>query len=155
MAANIGIVVAAAFLVGVLTKNHFHNKQPVRPPSVGDLVSIPDVHWSSVGKTVVIVMRPGCPACEESVAFHRRLAARLRADGVPVIGVFENSVGHSRAYLSANNIPIEEVQQTAFSKIGIEDLPTLMIVGPDGKLVRQWVGFLRPEDQQAVLTAVH
>lgn len=170
-AANISIVVVAALGACVLLRDHIlpnRGKEDVQQAKsdasissnsnrrmetvVGESVSLPDVHWSQNGKTLLIVIAKGCHYCTESAAFYKKIAqaASGRRD-IQIIAVFPHSVDEGREYLAEIQVPITEVRQASLNLIGVRGTPTILLVDNVGMVKEAWLGRLPPAKEAEVL----
>lgn len=110
-----------------------------------------------------------CPPCRRELPGLARLAARLAAEPrfqlVAVScsrgrDVFAEVAAETRAFLEGERIDLTAWacddplgRDLLFTTIGLEAFPTTLLVGPEARIRRVWVGY-RPRDEAEIATAV-
>lgn len=116
-------------------------------------LSVPPIgiDWSSAPRTLVLVVRSTCPACEKSTGFYARLAAQLAAANVPLRVVSEETTEVVGAWLAGASInPVAVTPRTDLATLGLVATPTLLLVDSSGVVTDIWVGVLSKEDEVAL-----
>ena len=152
--ANVAIVVVAVAVCAVLVRQYvFPGAEPESPrPAVGSKIELPGVDLSSGGKTLLVVLQPGCRFCTESGPFYQRLAreAATRARGVKVVAVLPQDPDEGRRYLSTLGVTEVDVKQAPLTALGVGGTPTLIMVS-GGTVSDVWVGKLGAAEESQVL----
>lgn len=152
--ANVAIIVVAVAVCAVLVRQHvFHGAGPESlRPAVGSKIELPGVDFSPEGKTLLIVLQPGCRFCTESGPFYQRLAREVatRARDVKVLAVLPQDPDEGRRYLTTLGVPDVEVKQASLTALGVEGTPMLIMVS-GGAVSDVWVGKLDAAEESQVL----
>jgi hypothetical protein len=110
---------------------------------------------ASRGSTVILAMRIGCVYCEKSVPFYRKLVDRYRdSETVHVTAVFPDDAGAVAAYLRIQQLAVHTVTSQPLDSIDVRATPTLLILNPQGRILKAWVGALLPEGEADVNQAL-
>lgn len=108
---------------------------------------------------LVNVWATWCPPCRREIPTLLTLADQYEARGVRFVAV--NADDGDRATVDAfvNNAPPSLKQHLAFPRegfldsIGIEGLPTTLVVDPEGHVLKRFLGEIHPEEVRAALDA--
>lgn len=128
-------------------------KQP-RMIQAGDSVSSPEIDWKAHKATLVLALQVGCRFCAESSAFYEKMAHRLQGSGAHLAAIFPGPVPEALAYLAAMNVPVVDVQQASLASAKIYGTPTLILVDRTGRVTRTWLGKLKADAEEDVVTSV-
>src|SRR5690348_8749777 len=86
-----------------------------------------------------------CESCRESVALCKDAAARYGSRGLRVVGIDEGErPKDAAAFAKREGISYEvwvDPSKEAFDAFGARGLPTLLLLGKDGRIVGRWDGF--------------
>lgn len=86
-----------------------------------------------------------CAPCEASLPFYASLFERFRGRGLRVLAVsVDEHEDDVRAFLTRHPMPFDVVRgdDPAFLKqLGVDTMPSLWIVGPDGRILGRHAGF--------------
>jgi hypothetical protein len=147
------IVVVALATVVTFFRNSRQISESKRPTvQPGEEISLPLVEWAKYSKTVVLAVRSNCHFCTESLPFYEQLLEKLSNNGLThVVAVAPDSPAVTASYLSDHGVRVASVKQYSFSKLKIDGTPTLLIVNPQGKVDKVWVGKLNPSGECDVL----
>ena len=166
VAANVSVLVVALLICTVLTKQFLlpHPNQPLdspgRPqaaqvaePLKGKPLAIQGVTWSPRHPTLVMALATYCHFCIDSAPFYHTLSdmehqGKLHAD---VVAAFPEDTGQARTFASKYGFQPDKIVSTSLDSIGVEGTPTLLLVGADGHVQRQWTGRLSETDQNALV----
>lgn len=150
-------VVAGVFTVAaVVLVFGSHVARDAHPvDSLVDVRSVP-VDYSKAARTVLVVIRSGCHACESSVPFYRALlktahSARRRTQFVVVAHERDKDV---ERYLAGQGLVPDAVVHVAAGTLRISRVPTVAIVRSDASLVGVWGGSLPPVSEKNVTKAL-
>jgi thioredoxin-related protein len=152
-AANVAII-CLAIVVGVLFYQHYSlssqaAKQQIK---VGQELTVAGERFTGAHKTVVLAISTQCHYCTESAPFYRRLVQEIARKKVAVVAVLPQGTSDAKQYLSSENVAIDKVLQASPQSIGVQGTPTLILVDSIGKVSKVWVGKLRPEQENEVLS---
>lgn len=154
---NVVIIVVGIVWAYVMGFNYFIPmiRSQLRLRDGARLVAIRDIDWSHHDATLVLVLRVGCPYCEQSMPFYRELANMERSGNtaVHVVAAFPDDPAAVQRYMQAHQLDIESVRVN-LGEIGITGTPTLLVVDRGGHLLRKWVGALSGAGEKEVLSVL-
>ena len=111
------------------------------------------IDFRAARHTLIVVVQVGCPGCESSMPFYRRLADEVPADVQMVVAAPERDV-HVGEYLSAHNVRPDAIASVRRDDLPVLMTPALLLVDSAGRVVRGWRGVLSPRLEDEVLVAV-
>jgi rhodanese-related sulfurtransferase len=157
--ANIAIIAVALILGVVLVKrqfftNHVEGTNAGADAQIqqGTKLQLSGVDWQENGRTVVLAMAQGCPACAQSAQFYKRLLSeQAMAQSFQVTTLLPQSVSESRQYLAETGLPIKDVRQASLESLGVKIVPTLILADSDGVVIDMWTGKLTADEETEVL----
>ena len=103
-------------------------------------------------KSLVLYLSTKCRYCTESAPFYKRLLKEINAKGISVVAVLPQSVEESREYLKEHGVQIDAVKQSSLQSIGVRSTPTLLLTNASGIVTDSWVGKLRPDREEQVIS---
>ena len=146
---NIGIVVLAILLGGILVKQYVFtapekDRGITRPLKYGATFHLRSVDWKSNGQTLVMALSRFCQFCSESAPFYQKLTQNLaNQNGVKLIAVLPHPTVASQKYLSETlGINGLEIREASLRSLGVEVTPTLILVNSEGLVSKIWTGRL-------------
>lgn len=106
--------------------------------------------------TLVMAMRRGCEYCEASMPFYKKLAALERDNALTasLLAVLPDNETAAKAFLDQHALELPFTGDVPLAGIHVAGTPTLILAGPNRKILRVWVGELTPVGQQEVLDAI-
>jgi hypothetical protein len=119
------------------------------------LAPLPGYSWSSYRKTLVIAIRRGCPYCDASMPFYRRLGEQekisvLRAH---LLVVMPNDAASGSSFLSKDNLEVQGIFSQDLDALDVSGTPTLLLLDSSGRIERAWIGQLPPRGEKEVMSA--
>jgi hypothetical protein len=119
------------------------------------LAPLPGYSWSSYPKTLVIAIRKGCPYCDASLPFYRRLGEQERSNVLRahVLLVMPNDASSGSRYLSKDNVEVQEIFGQGLGALRVSGTPTVLLLDSSGVIERAWVGQLPPKGEKEVMSA--
>jgi hypothetical protein len=67
--------------------------------------------------------------------------------------VFPEERSLSQEFLTAHNMKVDQVTPNRpLTDIGVDGTPTVILVKPDGRIAKEWVGELDPKTQDSVIS---
>lgn len=154
---NIALITVSVVISVVLVKNYLlRPAAPVAPKGVapGMMLNLQGVDWQGHPQTLVLALREGCRYCSSSAPFYQRVRQAALHNDVRVIAIAPHSADIARVYLKELQVPIDEVRQVDFAKMGIRATPTILLVNHDGVVTKVWTGELPTEGEQEVLRSL-
>lgn len=152
---NAAIAFAALVVAGFLVKGSF--SAPAEPPALAPSarIFVEGIDWAKSEQTLLIAVKADCAYCTRSGRFYRRLVEGLggRADA-RVAFVYPDDGPRGEAYLRELGLAPVESSRQRLAPLGIQNVPTLALVGRDGAVSRVWVGELSPKKESEVLAAL-
>lgn len=70
------------------------------------------------------------------------------------VAILPQSVAAAEQYLNGEGVHVDQVRQVTLGDIGIRATPTMLLVNSAGVVTKIWVGRVKPEQEQDVLTAL-
>jgi hypothetical protein len=89
----------------------------------------------------VLAATSECDACRVGLPSYRDIAARLRSEGVAfrvIVGSDSLAARQFSRLLPDPGAVVRDGDQTLFRKIGVRMVPSLYLVGRDGRLMQSW-----------------
>jgi hypothetical protein len=161
IATNIATTAAAAILCVALTKAYLlPAKRPV-PPQMPTVITVganlnknlPDVPWSTNGRTLVLAISTACHFCKESKPFYRRLQAEVGKE-IKIIAALPQPLAEAKEYLTEAGVHVDDIRQVTLSSLGVRGTPTMLLVNNKGNVINVWTGKLQPTEEDQVLSAL-
>jgi len=120
----------------------------------GDVVvELPEGTLAPSGRTLVIYFKPDCVACLESLEFYRHLTSIK--ERVPIVFVSRSKVVDVSKVLSQAAVVPNRIVSIGDRPARFRQSPKLMLLAPDGLILRVWVGRLEDTaSQDEVVRAV-
>ena len=101
------------------------------------------------GPLLAAFFKVTCPTCQYTFPFLERLHQQLRANGVQIWGIAQDGVKDSqrfaRDYTLTFPILIDDKPYRVSRAYGLEYVPTLLLIGPDGSIAMESEGFAKRE----------
>jgi hypothetical protein len=105
------------------------------------------------GTHVVVALSTDCHFCAQSAPLYRQLALRAAAaGGRGLLFILPQPIEQGRAYLESLNVPARNVQKGDFRALGVRATPMVILVGPDWRVRKSWIGRLSTQQQEEVLS---
>jgi hypothetical protein len=154
-AVSISIVIAAMAICYVAYRQYSAPRRPERPsvPSPGARIKLPGVNWVDARRNLIVVIKPGCPYCDESMPFYRKALESGTPGQLRVLLVGPASRESLRDYLSQRGIAADPVR-VQIRSLFVSATPTIILVDSTGRVEKTWVGLLSASRQCEVLAAV-
>jgi hypothetical protein len=165
-AADAATIVVAALLSAVLVKTYllpasgqagFRTGPPAaaREIDVGTNLQerISGVNWRKNGRTLVLAISTRCHFCKDSTAFYRKVQERAEP-GLKVLAVLPQPLSEAEQFLATERLHPDQVKQATLGEIGVQGTPTMLLVNKAGIVIKKWVGRVRPEEEQEIISAL-
>jgi len=119
------------------------------------LPSLTGYQWSGHRETLLLAVRSGCHYCQDSRTFYARLK-QMESSGelnAHLLAVLPDDKDSGTAFLRSGNAEIEAVFDQPLNNIQVLGTPTILLVDSHGTVVREWVGRLSRDAEEAVIKA--
>jgi hypothetical protein len=142
----------------VLVWHVVSDRASVRSPpaagySQGDVFGAVDgLRFSETPATAILFVQSTCKFCSASMPFYRRLSALPRRAKFIVMGV--ETRDQLQAYLSAQQLRVDDVVSVNAQNIKFRGTPTLLLVDNKGVVRDVWAGQLDNAREEAVLKKI-
>lgn len=156
------MVVSFLLLAGVTTRSFVLSRRPdpatVPLVKIGQAVKLPGVSPGAAKLTFVIVLSSQCEYCLHDLPLYRQLSAARASSGgmLHLVAVLPEKTSTATAFLNSSGVATDNVLSMAPLELGVQMVPTLLLLDENGKLKRYWVGEMnqvREREVLAVLTA--
>ena len=156
------MVVSFLLLAGATTRSFVLSRRPdpatVPLVKIGEAVKLPGVSPGAARLTFVIVLSSQCAYCLHDLPLYRKLSAARSSSGgmLRLIAVLPEKATTAAAFLRSSGVAADNVLSMAPLDLGVQMVPTLLLLDENGKLKRYWVGEMNQERERealAVLTA--
>jgi hypothetical protein len=119
------------------------------------LAPLPGYSWNSYPKTLVIAIRRGCPYCDASMPFYRRLGEQEKTNMIRahVLVVMPNDASSGGSLLSTNDVEVQAIFGQRLGALKVAGTPTVLLVDSNGHIERTWVGQLPSAAEKDVMNA--
>ena len=158
--ATVSFVASFLLLAGVLTRGYIlsHRPDPRAVPLVktGELVRLPGFTPGSAESTLVLVLSSQCHYCLDDLPFYKQLSTfrKSSGDSIHLIAVLPERTTSAREFLSNAGIGADDVLSMTPRRLGVQLLPTLLLLDRDGKLQQFWVGELNRNQREEILSVL-
>lgn len=109
------------------------------------------------GGGVVVFLTTTCPYCKQTLPVWERLAERYAAAGVPFAAVSFHDRAATEAYAAAESVGfplwVLDTPEDA-AAVRVPSVPFTAIVGPEGAVVRAWLGPITPDAEELLVAAL-
>ena len=156
------VCVALSFLLlaGVTTRRFILSRKPnpaaLPRVKIGEKVKLPEFASEKAGHTLVMVISSGCEYCVNDLPFYRRLSVIRGASGgeLRLVAALPEKTETARMFLANAGVTVDHVWSAAPAEVGVQLIPTLLLLDADGKLQKFWVGELNEDRRQDVLAVL-
>ncbi|MEX1128522.1 MAG: rhodanese-like domain-containing protein [Vicinamibacterales bacterium] len=151
----LAVVAAVVFVSSAVTALLDLNRpSPTMAQKLGSVVDVSEADWTRHQATLLIAVQADCTACDTSVDFYRDLLASNVAGAFHPVVVVPYSAAAGARQVKEYGLDIADVRSVRFETLGIPGTPTIMLVGPDGRLRKAWIGKLPASAEDAVFRAL-
>jgi hypothetical protein len=166
--ATVAVVVSFLLLAASATRSFLLSRRP--DPStlplikIGDTVNLPRFTPGAGRPTLVMVLSSQCRYCIDDLPFYKQLS-ELRAAAVDrgalaggrdlrLVAALPENTGTSQAFLRGAGVNPDQVLSVGPRELGVQLLPTLLLLDEHGRLQRYWVGELDHQRQQEIISVL-
>jgi rhodanese-related sulfurtransferase len=109
--------------------------------------------WAPGRQTAILVLSTPCESCLQNTGFYQTLT-KASPGKFDVIATFDTSVSDGTGYLKALDISVSQVIHASRRSLGVESLPTLLLVDDIGRERRRWEGILNSLQRAEIAEAL-
>jgi len=154
------MVVSFLLLAGVTTRSFVLSRRPdpatVPLLKIGQAVKLPGVSPGAARLTLVIVLSSQCTYCLHDLPLYRRLSVARSSSGgmLHLIAVLPEKTATATAFLESSGVGTDNVLSMAPREVGVQMVPTVLLLDDKGRLERYWVGDMNQEREREVLAVL-
>lgn len=156
------ITLAASFLllITVLGRSYYLSRRldsrSIPLVKTGEKVRLPGFNAGAAQSTLVLVLSRQCRYCLDDLPFYKQLSAvrRSSGDSIHLLAVLPERTTSAREFLANAGIGADDVVSMSPRSLGVQLLPTLLLVDGEGKLQQYWVGAMDRKQQQQVFSVL-
>lgn len=162
--ANTAVIVAAGVFIYVWlstygTPPRSANRAGAPVPAVGSPLGVSGALAEALQqeRTLLVVLSSTCPVCTDAMPFYRRLvdAAASAGEGPRLVVAGYEAVDAMDRYLRQHGVsPDEVIELDREMPIGIQVVPTLLLLGREAVVEQVWTGRLTEDAEKAVLSTL-
>ncbi|MDQ3665559.1 MAG: rhodanese-like domain-containing protein [Acidobacteriota bacterium] len=145
------IVVTALVLCGLLIKRYYAPAQvgdakstltdTVQRLKIGSRFPLTGLDWAKNAHTLVLAISKDCKYCAESIVFYRQLSMHRRGQShFRLMVILPQSANDGLKQLNDSGVFVDEVRQMPLQSIGLDIVPTLLLVNDQGIITNIWSG---------------
>lgn len=113
------------------------------------------VNYAASSKTVLLVFRSGCPACERSLPYWKEIKAVCDHNGYQIFGISLDTSANTGDFLRVNGLNLEafadaDPQFKHTYKLNLT--PLIIVIANNGKVEKLWAGALTENSKAEVAT---
>jgi|ERR1051326_3996315 thioredoxin-related protein len=159
-AANIAVLLLAGIVGIQLTIRQINGRRVTGIDSQSDfkpgdrIADNTSLALAAAPYTLLLFNRSGCKFCTDSLPFYQKLAVVARQSGVRLVSITSEDLDSNRAYLNANQVPVERVIAAQESHLRARGTPTLLLVARTGAVIDSWSGKLASQAELRVLDSL-
>ena len=154
-AANLALAVSGVLLCIALLPRAKEVLRPARGQAYapGETLAWDDRRLPPKERTLLLFFKTTCPFCEASLPFYDDLARRARGgNSVQLVPLSIEEPDTVRGWLQAHHVDLGEIVRFEPGRFRVPGVPMLVLVDRDGRVIRSWVGRLKPDAQKEVRT---
>lgn len=154
------MVVSFLLLAGVTTRSFVLSRRPdpatVPLVKIGQAIKLPGVSPGAARLTLVIVLSSQCEYCLHDLPLYQRLSAARSSSGgiLHLAAVLPEKTATATAFLNSSGVATDNVLSMAPLELGVQMVPTLLLLDENGKLKRYWAGEMNREREREVMAVL-
>ena len=150
--------VAVFVMIGNWRQEHPEKTDPqtAAAKSIGRPLPVQGVPWNKSKVNVVLAVSSKCKFCLASMPLYRKIAAIGRDHGseVSLLAISPEPRTQIGAFLSEQQVTVDDVYSASFAKIGVRATPTVFLTDSKGVIRDVFVGQLTEPRAAALLKVV-
>lgn len=164
-ATNCAVLVVALLMSVVMVKQFLlpHNdrqsvaisgtSEQLNEPLKGKVLALNGVRWNAAHPTLVMALATYCHFCIDSTKFYQRLSDLKQSGTIstPLVAAFPENAEQASKFAAQYHLRPDQIVSASLDSMGVSGTPTLLLVGSDGRVQRQWVGLLSAAEQETVI----
>jgi peroxiredoxin len=116
----------------------------------GGKFSLQDALKLKQGPVLAAFFKVSCPTCQYTFPFLERLHQAHGDKKITIVGISQNNEKDTAAFLKEYGVTFQTLLDdpngyTVSNAYGLTNVPTLFLIGPDGKIEITSVGWVKPE----------
>jgi hypothetical protein len=119
---------------------------------MGARVVLPGLTPSLGENTLVLAVSSTCPFCENNVKFYKNLSQQRSKLHVRLVALMPGSCQDAAQYLATRAIGVDQLLCKPLTTLGVYSTPTLFLLNANERVDQLWVGALRQDEQDKVIT---
>jgi hypothetical protein len=154
------LIASFLLLAGITTRSFVLSRRPdpatIPLVKIGEKVKLSGFSPGGAQLTFVMVLSSQCTYCIHDLPFYQQLSALRASSGgaLRLIAVLPEKTESGAKFLGSAGVNTDNVLSMAPLELGVQLIPTLLLLDENGKLERYWAGELNHERQQEVLAVV-
>jgi hypothetical protein len=154
------MVVSFLLLAAVITRSFVLSRRPdqatIPRVKIGEAVKLPGVSPGAATLTFVIVLSSQCEYCLHDLPLYKRLSGARSSSGgmLHLIAILPEKTATATAFLKSSGVDTDKVLSMAPLEVGVQMVPTLLLLDENGKLKRYWVGEMNQDREREVLAVL-
>ena len=118
------------------------------------LEDTPELKLSDSRGTLLVGTASTCKFCTASMPFYSKLFTLASTKGVRVVAFTLEDVEQNRDYFLKHSVTPDKVVSATANGITLSATPTLVLVQPNGMVVRAWTGQLNRSQEEEVIALI-
>ncbi len=102
------------------------------------------------GPFLILALRSDCPFCKANVPLYSQILAVWHKKRYPAIAVFPAHDGKAEEFVEGYNLQVQATRKIDFHEAGLDRVPTVLILGPNGVIRNAWIGHQAKEKCEAI-----
>jgi hypothetical protein len=158
--AAVCMVISFLLLAGIITRSFVLSRRPdpaaLPRVKIGEKIKLPEFHLGKAGPTLIMVISSRCEYCVKNLPFYKQLSSLQGDSGgeLRLIAAMPEKSETARTFLANAGVKVDQVWSAAPAEVGVQLIPTLLLLDADGKLQKFWVGELNEDRRQDVLSVL-
>jgi hypothetical protein len=151
-----GYVLIVNNVFGIRHRDSVAQQLSLSEPLKGTTIKLSGVALDKSHPALVFAISSRCHFCIESAEFYREVTTLRQQHSIKsqIVMAFPQNAGESKEFLDRYKIQPDKIVTEPLEELGVTGTPTLLLVGTNGKVEREWIGRLSPEQREDVLREI-
>src|SRR5215813_9686201 len=138
--ATVCLTFSFLLLAGILARSYVISRRShtatLPRVKIGERVNLPELSSRRAGHTLVMVISSQCEYCVSDLPFYRRLSEMRGASGgeLRLVAALPEKTETAQMFLANACVIVDHVWPAAPAEVGVQLIPTLLLVDEEGKL---------------------